>query len=267
MSVSKTIVALAVFTVVGMSAAAAGEGELRVGTEGAYPPWSMAQADGSLKGLDIDVANSICERLEVKCKFVVQAFDGLIPALQAHRFDVIVSGMSVTEERRKKIEFSVPYADLPSMFVAPKDSALAGVKTYDELVKALKGLTVGVQVGTTQAQYLAKRMPDVNVKTYDSLDQMEIDLSTGRADAGFADASAENDFLKRKEGQDFALVGVRIESSSDATLGEGVGVGIAKDNPELKARIDKAICSLVADGTIKKETEKWFGTDASVPCK
>lgn len=263
----KTIAALAAFTLAGLSAAAAAEGELRIGTEGAYPPWSMAGADGSVKGFDIDVGNLICAKLGVECKFVVQAFDGLIPALQAHRFDAIISGMSITGERSEKIDFSIGYADLPSMFVVPKDSPVAGIKDYDALKKSLEGLTVGVQVGTTQAQYLAKRMPDVDIKTYDSLDQMEIDLATGRLDASFADLSANNDFLKREDGANFTLVDVRIESSSDPTLGEGVGVGIAKDNVELKAKIDEVVCALLKDGSIGKASKKWFGADASMPCK
>ena len=106
----------------------AAEGELSIGTEGAYPPWSMSDANGNVTGFDADVGALLCTKLEVKCHFVVQAFDGLIPALKAKRFDVIISGMSITADRKKEINFSVGYAELANMFVAPKGSDLAGIR-------------------------------------------------------------------------------------------------------------------------------------------
>jgi octopine/nopaline transport system substrate-binding protein len=252
----------------GMGGTALGaEGELSIGTEGAYPPWSMADASGNVTGFDADVGNLLCAKLEKRCRFVVQAFDGLIPALKAKRFDIIISGMSITAERKKEINFSIGYAELANMFVVPKSSELAGLKDIDSLMKGLDGKTVGVQTGTTHARFVEKRLPTVDLKTYDTLDNMQIDLATGRIDAAFADASALQDFLDKPEGKDFQFVDVKIQSKFDASLGEGIGAGIRQDDVELKSKIDKALCELVADGSIGKASMKWFKTDISRPCE
>jgi octopine/nopaline transport system substrate-binding protein len=250
----------------GASTVQAAEGQLSIGTEGAYPPWSMADASGNVTGFDADVGNLLCQKLAVKCKFVVQAFDGLIPALKAKRFDVIISGMSITQDRKKEIDFSVGYAELANMFVVPKNSDLAGVKDIDPLLKGLEGKAIGVQTGTTHAHFVQKRIPSADLKTYDTLENMQIDLASGRIDAAFADVSALQDFLSKPDGKDFQFVDVRVQSKFDSTLGEGIGVGISKDNPELKAKIDKALCELVADGSIGKSSQKWFKMDISRPC-
>jgi len=260
------VLSLLAFLAAGVSSSFAA-GELSIGTEGAYPPWSMADAAGNVTGFDADVGAALCAKLDRKCRFVVQAFDGLIPALKAKRFDVIISGMSITEDRKKEINFSIGYAELANMFVAPKGSDLAGIKDIETLLKSLDGKKVGVQAGTTHAHFLEKRVPGADLKTYDTLDQMQIDLATGRIDTAFADLSALQDFLAKPDGQDFQLVDVKIQSTYDSSLGEGIGVGIAQDNTALKAEIDKALCELVADGSIGKASEKWFKTDISLPCK
>lgn len=261
----KTFLVLAAL-MAGMSPASATEGELSIGTEGAYPPWSMADANGQVTGFDADVGNLVCTKLALKCRFVVQAFDGLIPALNAKRFDIIISGMSITAERKKEINFSIGYAELANVFTVPKSSDLAAIKDLDTLLKALDSKRVGAQAGTTHANYLEKNAPNADIRTYDTLDQMQIDLASGRIDAGFADISAIEDFLGKPEGKDFQLVDVSIKSSSDATLGEGIGVGIRHDDAELKAKIDKALCELVADGSIGKSSQTWFKSDISRPC-
>lgn len=258
---------LATFFATGLNTAHAAEGELSIGTEGEYPPWSMADAAGNVTGFDADVGNLLCAKLEMKCHFVVQAFDGLIPALKAKRFDIIISGMSITAERKKQINFSVGYAELANMFVVKKDSNLAGVKDIETLLTSLDGRTVGVQAGTTHAHFMEKRASSAVLKTYDTLDQMQIDLASGRVEAAFADSSALQDFLGRPDGKDFQFVDVKVLSTFDPTLGEGIGVGIAQENTELKARIDKALCELVADGSIGKASQTWFKTDISRPCQ
>jgi octopine/nopaline transport system substrate-binding protein len=260
------VFSLLAFLAAGVSSSLAAEGELSIGTEGAYPPWSMSDAAGNVTGFDADVGALLCAKLDKKCHFVVQAFDGLIPALKAKRFDVIISGMSITADRKKEINFSVGYAELANMFVAPKDSDLVGIKDIDTLLKSLDGKKVGVQAGTTHAHFLEKRVPGADLRTYDTLDQMQIDLATGRIDTAFADLSALQDFLAKPDGQNFQLVDVRIQSTFDPSLGEGIGVGIAQDNTALKADIDKALCELVADGSIGKASEKWFKSDISLPC-
>ncbi|MFO1144536.1 MAG: transporter substrate-binding domain-containing protein [Amaricoccus sp.] len=247
--------------------AQAAEGELVIGTEGAYPPFSMADANGNVTGFDADVGNAVCEGLKLKCRFVVQAFDGLIPALNAKRFDVIISGMSITEERQKQIDFSNSYGELPNLFIAKKDSELAGVKDLETLKKDLSGLRVGVQSGTTHAAYVEKNMPDAQLMTYDTLDQMQIDLASGRLDTAFSDLTAQNDFLARPDGADFQLVDVVIDSSSDATLGSGLGIGLRKGEAELKQKIDQALCDPEVTPKMIASSEKWFKIDIIRHCE
>jgi octopine/nopaline transport system substrate-binding protein len=259
---------LSVLALMAVSALGAhAEGTLTVGTEGEYPPWSIADAAGNVTGFDADVANLLCAKLDMKCEFVVQAFDGLIPALKAKRFDIIVSGMSITEDRRKEISFSVGYAELANKVVVAKGSDLAGITEIPALLTALAGHSVGVQAGTTHAHFMEKLAPDATLKSYDSLDQMQIDLASGRVEAGFADVSALQAFLDKPEGAGFQFVDVNIISTYDPTLGEGTGIGIRQEDTELKAKIDKAICELGADGSISAASVKWFSMDISRPCE
>ncbi|SIQ94913.1 octopine/nopaline transport system substrate-binding protein [Rhizobium sp. RU20A] len=262
----KSLLLAAVF-LTGVSTAQAAETVLSIGTEGEYPPWSMADANGNVTGFDADVGNLLCAKLNMECKFVVQAFDGLIPALKAKRFDIIISGMSITAERKKQINFSIGYAELANMFVVKKDSPLAGTTDIETLLKGLNGVSVGVQAGTTHAHFMEKRVPDAILKTYDTLDQMQIDLASGRVEAGFADASALQNFLDRPDGKDFQLVDVKVQSTFDPSLGEGIGVGIRQEDTELKAKIDTALCELITDGSIAKASQTWFKQDISRPCK
>jgi len=258
---------LASVMALGVHTAHAADGELSVGTEGEYPPWSMADANGNVTGFDADTANIICTRLQLKCKFVVQAFDGLIPALESKRFDIIISGMSITKDRMTKINFSRGYAELPNMFVVPKGDAATKITAIPDLLKAMEGKKVGVQAGTTHAHFMEKVVPTADLKTYDSLDKLEIDLAGGRLDAGFADSSALDDFLAKPDGANFELVNVVIPSKFDDTLGMGIGVGIRKDDAELKAKIDTALCDAVKDGSLGEASKKWFKRDITIPCE
>jgi octopine/nopaline transport system substrate-binding protein len=252
---------------VGATTGAQAEGQLKIGTEGAYPPWSMADANGIVTGFDADVGALICAKLDMECVFVVQAFDGLIPALKAKQFDIIISGMSITADRKKEINFSTGYAELANKVVVAKDSDLVGITGIPALLAALDGHSVGVQAGTTHAHFMEKLAPNATLKTYGTLDEMQIDLANGRVEAGFADESALQSFLEKPEGAGFQFVDVDITSTYDATLGEGVGVGIRQEDTELKAKIDTALCELIADGSIKASSEKWFNMDISRPCQ
>ena len=250
-------------TVLGMTTAVAA-GTLKIGTEGGYPPWSMVDASGKVAGFDADVGNALCKELEMECRFVVQAFDSLIPSLDANRFDLIISGMSVTPERSKRITFSIPYAVEDTTFIVPKDSPLVNAESVDALMQGLAGKSVGVQGGTTQGDFLRKAGPDVKVKAYDTLDQMQIDLDGGRLDATFADVTSQAKFLKKVGDKNFALSNYIIKSTADPeTLGYGIGVGINQKNTELKQQVDAALCKLINDGTVKTASLKWFEVDIS----
>lgn len=248
------------------SVASANSAELRVGTEGAYPPWSMANPAGEVTGFDADTASLLCAKLNRPCKVIVQDFAGLIPALESSRIDVIISALSITDPRKKRISFSIPYAELTSYFITRKDSDLMGATDLDSLQKVLTGKKVGVQQGTARGAYVQETMPQVDLKTYESLDQMQIDLEAGRLDAGFSDVSAADDFLSRPVGADFAKIDVKILSSSHPSLGDGVGVGLRLDDAELKAEVDTALCELINDGTLAESSEKWFNANILAKC-
>ncbi len=237
---------------------------LKIGTEGGYPPWSMVDASGNVTGFDADVGQALCAKLDAKCRFVVQAFDSLIPALQAERFDLVISGMSVTPERGKVINFSIPYASEDSSFVLPKGDALLAATSEQELFNGLAGKTVGVQSGTTQGAYLEKHAPDLKLKTYETQDQMQMDLGAGRLDATFSEVTPQSQFLDTDGREKFAMANYVIKSSADPEiLGLGIGAGINQKNTELKAKVDAALCELIEEGTIKESSIKWFGVDLS----
>lgn len=250
-------------SLLGLSTVAA-NGTLKIGTEGGYPPWSMVDASGKVTGFDADVGNALCKELDATCRFVVQAFDSLIPSLDANRFDLIISGMSVTPERSKRITFSLPYVVEDTTFILPKDSKLVGADSAEALFKGLAGKTIGVQGGTTQGDFLRKNAPDLKVKPYDTLDQMQMDLDAGRLDATFADVTSQAKFLKKVGDDHFALAQFIIKSTEDPeTLGYGIGVGINQNNPELKQKVDAALCTLINNGTIKQASIKWFDVDTT----
>ena len=227
----------------------------------------MADASGNVTGFDADVGNLLCAKLNMTCEFVVQAFDGLIPALKTNQFDIIISGMSISEERKKQIDFSVGYAEVTSAFAAPEGSDLLSMTDVPTLLTAIDGLKVGVQSGTTNARFIEARAPNVDLKTYDTLDQMLIDLASGRIETAFADIAALQSFLATPSGKTFQIVNVKFNSTVDPMIGSIIGVGIAHGNTELKAKVNQALCELVADKSIGKSSEKWFLTDISRPCE
>ncbi|WP_265975328.1 transporter substrate-binding domain-containing protein [Brucella intermedia] len=250
------------------SMAYAEDGVLRIGTEGDAPRFSMADADGNVSGYDADIANELCAHLKLKCKFVVQTFSSLIPSMDSDRFDVIISGLGITAEREKKIDFSIPYHAISFYFVVPKSSPAAGITDIDALKKALKGKSVGVVNGTTYAKYIQKNFPDVDLKTYDATAQQQEDLANGRLDAAFSDAPTWVDFLSVPANAGFARVNIKFNTTNDpTTLGRGTAVGMRKGNTELKAKIDGAICTMLKDGNVRTASMKWFGEDFSLPCE
>lgn len=248
--------------------ASAEEGVLRIGTEGDAPKFSMADANGNVTGFDADIANDICAELKVKCKFVVQTFSSLVPSMDSDRFDVIISGLGITDERAQKIDYSIPYATTPQYFVVAKDSPLAGAKTLDEIKKGLEGKSVGVVTGTTYAKFVQKNVPSADLKTYDATTQQLADLASGRIDAAYGDSPTWQDFLSTPDGANFTKIDVKIMSMDDPeTLGRGMGVGLKKGNTELKAKLDAALCKMINDGQVKEASMKWFQDDYTIPCK
>jgi octopine/nopaline transport system substrate-binding protein len=249
---------------------------VRIATEGAYEPWNFTGPGGQLQGFEIDLANDLCRRMGVKCEIAAQDWDGLIPALQAGKFDAIMAGMSVTDEREKVISFSSAYANAPNGFVVEKASPLAkmpltgerfdlgrdeaaALKAIEQIKPLLKGRTIGVQGSTTHASFAEKYLKGTaTIREYKSTEAHDLDLAAGRIDAILADSTTLQGTLKKPEFKDYAMVGPNFNGG---ILGRGVGAGMRKADGELKAMMDKAVAEAIADGTVKRLSEKWFGLD------
>ena len=249
-----TLLAAAAFAVTaGIGPAAAGD-ELRVGVEGAYPPFSWKEADGSLKGFDIDVAHAICAKMGRECALVEQDWDGMIPALLARKYDAIIASMSITEERKKRVDFTAKYYNTPAMFVVAEGAGL------DISPAGLAGKAVGVQRGTTHQCFMEKIFPDVDLRLYATQEEVFLDLAAGRLDAQFSDSlQADEGFLKTDAGKGYAFAG---GAQHDLEChGEGAGIAVRKGEGELLDALNAAIVAIREDGTYKAINDKYFDFD------
>jgi lysine-arginine-ornithine-binding protein len=260
----KSWLSLAAAAALVLAAGTASAETLRVGTEGAYPPYNATDASGKLVGFEIDLANELCKRTQMTCEIIQQDWDGMIPALMNKRYDAIMAGMSVTEERMKQIAFSKPYSTTPAWFVSAKDGVLKDAKTLDDIKAALKGKSVGVQRSTIHQNFLEAKVPGVDVRLYDTQDDLNLDLQNGRIDAGLADSLGWKDFLAGDAGKAYSNFGPGLTGKDDPIFGLGVGIGLRKEDTALKAKLDKALDEVNADGTMTKLSVQWFGFDTSV---
>ncbi len=227
---------------------------LRIGVEGAYKPFSWKEADGTLKGFDIDIAMALCAEMKRECKLVEQDWDGIIPALLAKKYDAIIASMSITDERKKRVDFSNKYYNTPGKFVAPKGSGLKVSK------KGLDGKRVGVQRGTTHQCNLEKMFPGAEVVMYATQEEVFQDLAIGRIDAQISDSiAADEGFLMTDSGKDFEFVGA--DQTDLGCYGEGAGVAVRKQDGELKGQFNKAIQAIRKNGTYQKINAKYFDFD------
>jgi octopine/nopaline transport system substrate-binding protein len=260
----KSWLSLAAAAALVLAAGTASAETLRVGTEGAYPPYNATDASGKLVGFEIDLANELCKRTQMTCEIIQQDWDGMIPALMNKRYDAIMAGMSVTEERLKQIAFSKPYSTTPAWFVSAKDGVLKDAKTLADIQAALKGKSVGVQRSTIHQNFLDAKVPGAEVKLYDTQDDLNLDLQNGRIDAGLADSLGWKDFLASAPGKGYDHFGPGLTGKDDPIFGLGVGIGLRKEDTALKAKLDKALDEVNADGTMTKLSMQWFGIDTSI---
>ncbi len=226
--------------------------KIRIGVEGAYPPFSFVTPDGKLDGFDIDIAKALVKAAGAEIVLVAQDWDGIIPALLAKKYDCIIASMSITEERKKKVAFTNKYYNTPAKFVAKKGSFAKFSK------KAIKGKSVGVQRATIHDKYLTDNYgKDVNVKRYGTQDEVYLDIVAGRIDMFLADSIAASDgFLKKPEGKNFEFVGPDLTDKK--WFGDGAGIAVRKQDTELVKILNKAIKTIRADGTYKKIQDKYF---------
>ena len=251
--------------------------KIKIGTEGAYPPWNSKDASGKLIGFEVELAYTLCRYIGQQCEIVEQDWDGMIPALIMRKFDAIMAGMSITAERQKAISFSQGYADEVASLAVMKGSDLEGMdtpeginltlggsgvkKTLKTLTGALAGKTVCTQTATIHQNFLESGdVGKINLRTYKTQDEVNLDLASGRCDVALAAAVAFTDYAE-KSGKPVVLVGPTF---SGGAFGNGVGVGIRKDDTELLKAFNKAIDKARKNGDISRIATKWFGFDASM---
>ncbi|POZ61597.1 ABC transporter substrate-binding protein [Chromobacterium alticapitis] len=248
----KTLIACASLALVASLSAQAET--VRFGIDLNYPPFSKQGADGKPQGFDIDMANALCKEMKVTCQIVPQDWDGLIPALNANKFDAIISSMQITAERQKAVDFTNKYYNIASRLVA-KD----GVKVD---ANSFKGKKIGVLRASTQEKF-AKDFWGKNGATivpYAKSPESFLDLKSGRVDAVFVDgAVGEGEFLKTPQGKGYAFVGPNYADVK--YFGLGAGVAVKKGNKALLDRLNKAIEATRKDGSYKKVQDKYFSFD------
>jgi octopine/nopaline transport system substrate-binding protein len=245
--------------------------------EGAYAPWNSTNPDGSLGGFEPELADYLCDHMKVECTLVASDWDSMITSLNAGKFDVVMDALSITPEREKVIAFSIPYANTHAAFAAPVESEYAkaigtgdivkmapdysgGKEQIEEMRKAFKGATIGIQAATVYAKFIYDNFKDVaTIREYKTGAERDLDLQTGRIDLGFDDTTNLLASFKTAE-EEMAITGPEIAGN---VFGTGEGLGLRKEDTELKAMFDDAIKAALADGTVKKLSMKWFETDVS----
>ncbi len=253
---------------------------IRIGTEGAYPPWNNLNSAGELEGAEIDFGNEACKRMGVTCEWVTQDWDGIIPALLQGKYDIIIAGMSITEERKEKVNFTTGYMTDGARFAVLKNSGLADLNiagmakvnlnnaggkeqaAIGQLIAAMDGKTVCVQSSTIHQNFLEKHMSGaVDVKLYQAVDDHNLDLAAGRCDAVLADVGSIIDFMESDGGVDVAFTGPTF---SGGVFGDGVGGAVRKEDADILEMWNAAISEMSKDGTTAEITKEWFGRDISM---
>lgn len=249
---------------------------VRIATEGAYAPWNFSTPQGQLDGFEIELGNELCRRMNVRCTFVAQDWDGIIPSLNSGRYDVIMAGMNITDRRLEVVSFTRPYAGGPAGFGVPRNSPLAQLpgtgEQYNIATQAdragpllermremVRGRTIGVQVSTVHSAFLQANFAQVaTIREYRTTEQHDLDLQNGRIDAIWAAHSALTATFNNADFREFQIAGAGFTGGA---LGRGVAAAMRKADEDLRAMFDQAIAAAIADGTVRRISTKWFGID------
>lgn len=274
----RALFAMLCLATVSTASLAADWSTIRIGTEGRYPPWNSTADDGDLEGFEIDLARDLCRRMNAACTFVRQRWDGMLPALTTGKYDLLMAGMTVTEERRQIIDFSTCYAAEVAVFAVRADDALADTITPAEKIdltnfspevkaainalrQALADTSVGVQIATKHADFVKRYLKDlVDIRYYDTVDNLTRDLDAGRIDAALSSRAYWKRLGEGDSALDLALIGPDMIGG---VFGNGVGVGVRKENDKLRERLNTAIEAALSDGTVSRFARQWFGYDLS----
>ncbi|KMQ76324.1 transporter substrate-binding domain-containing protein [Marinobacter subterrani] len=245
----KLIVAASCVLALIAGAAHAQERNLRIAFDVPYEPFEYKADNGELTGFEVELAEAMCKEMKANCEFVIQAWDGMIPGLLARKFDLIMSSMSITDERAERVLFSEPYYNTPGGWFA-RDGFSTDVTDMD----AMKGKVVGVQRGTTMDTYVTENMGGiVTIKRYTTADDMVLDLEGERLDVVFVDYPVGEQTILTKEG--FQEVGEQVK------LGQGVGVAMRKRDTDLAKDVNAALATLKENGTYDEIMKKYFNYD------
>lgn len=252
--------------------------KVRVALTGAYEPWNFTQPNGKLGGFEPELLEYLCRHAKLECVLGTQEFNGMIPALQAGKFDVLMDSLSITPERLKVIAFSQPYAATPVAFVSvgggvlPKAADgknvvyLTGDEAHDKPVvdalrEHLKGKTIGLQSGVSYGAFIEKNFKDiVRIRHYKTAAEHTLDLVAGRIDLAFDAITYWGAALERPENKSLAYAGQII---AGPVWGQGEGLGLRKADDSLRQKFDAAIQAATDDGTLRQLSEKWFKADIS----
>jgi arginine/ornithine transport system substrate-binding protein len=228
--------------------------KIRIGVEGAYPPFSQIDPSGKLSGFDIDIANALCAEMKAECSLVQQAFDGMIPALQTKKIDAVIASMSITEERKRAVDFSDKYYHTPARFVMKKGAGLEATPA------GLKGKKIGVQRATIHDRYATDFFKTSSIVRYTKQDDAFLDLTAGRADAALVDIiAAQQGFLKTAQGKNFEFNGPVYDDPK--YFGVGAGVAMRKGDTALRTEFNRAIAAIRTNGVYKKIQDRYFDFD------
>ena len=220
--------------------------KIRFASSATYPPFESLNHENQLVGFDIDLAKALCQQMKAECTFTNNAFDSLIPSLKFRRYDAIISGMDITAERSKQVDFTQPYYANSAIVIARKGQ-------FSDFA-ALKGKRLGVENGTTHQKYLQEKHPEVTVVAYDSYQNAILDMKNGRLDGVFGDSAVVNQWLKSSN--DLATVGEHVTDAD--YFGTGLGIAVRKGNTALRDRFNHALAELKANGRWQQINQQWF---------
>ncbi|WP_187429288.1 Histidine-binding periplasmic protein [Roseobacter fucihabitans] len=252
MTFKKLVIASVTTAVLATGAAIAEEVKIGIAAE-PYPPFASLNASGEWVGWEVEVIDAVCAAAKLDCAITPVAWDGIIPSLMGQQIDALMASMSITEERQKTIDFSDPYYNTPAVIVADKSMDI------DATPESLAGKIIGIQASTIHQAYANAYFGDAaEIRVYQTQDEANQDLVSGRIDATQADSIAMADFVATDAGGCCEIKGP--VANDEAILGRGVGAGVRKGDDALREKLNAGIAAILADGTHAEITSRYFTT-------
>lgn len=249
-------------SLIGLAVAAASSAQardydhVRIGVDVPYVPMEYRTPEGDLTGFDIDLGNAMCEEIGVTCEWIEQEWDGIIPGLLSRNYDAVMSSMTINDERRQQVLFSDPYITMPSAWFAPSNLDISEANE-----ESLEGLTIGVQRGTLQDNYVTDNYSSVaDISRYSTADDMVLDLDAQRLDIVFLDFPIGQSTLVENEDGDYTIVGEQISEPKEY-FGDGFGIAFRQRDEALAEKFNEALATLKEDGTYDEIHARYFGEE------